>query len=122
MPEAVREKMFGWTPESKTSAIYTHLAEGDVEDAIHTFYGVKKKENGNEILTNVACPKCELLNDPSAPECEFCTFKLRDEEAKKELEDRKKAEAILNKVSKNPKYLKGLEEAWKEESSREGSD
>ncbi len=58
----------GWTPSSRTPAIYMHLSGADVEEKILKARGL--------IAEGVRCPSCSYVNPEQASYCMSCGAKL----------------------------------------------
>lgn len=63
----------GWTPNSGMAAVYIHLAQSDIDNAVLKMNGVKqeKKEEVSKIQPK-ACPKCKVTNAYDAQYCDNC--------------------------------------------------
>jgi len=113
--EAQAKVYFGWTPDSKMLAEYSHLICGDANDAMLQINGIKKKEETIVVQTK-KCPRCQRINTPDAKFCVFCSSVLDEKEAF--LQDKEKAvtDILLNMLLKDSevqnrlsKILNGME-------------
>ena len=110
LTEAVMNEHFGWRQGGRTASIYTHLSGKQVDDQILAVFGKKKVDlETNQAVDVVRCLRCGLENVATAVQCGKCGFPLSDEAARKLLERRQMADAILDKLTANPEFSKMVE-------------
>lgn len=86
LTEAQMEMNFGWIHGSKMSGTYVHLSGKQIDDAILSIYGKKKKEDYLPELTSRPCPRCKKENGPTSSFCVQCGQPL-DVKSMTEVED-----------------------------------
>jgi len=103
LTEAQMKEIFGWTQSSDMAAIYVHLSGRDVDDALLKLSGLKKEEHKEEsTLQAKPCPRCKLINSPTAKFCNRCSSAL-DIQAAMELDNKRKAwDANMSILVKDP--------------------
>ena len=113
LTEQQLKHLFGWKQSSDMAAIYVHLSGRDVDDALLTLYGKKKKpEDGKDsALTPLECPRCKEANEYSNTFCKKCGWTLDQEEAAKLRNRKKEADEIINKLTEDPENLKLIAKA-----------
>jgi integrase/recombinase XerD len=86
LTEAQLCAVFGWKVGSQMPRRYIHFSMRDVDDAILTAHGLKKKEI-REAPAPKKCPRCSLVNPASAELCSKCGMALTLTEAMKKDEE-----------------------------------
>lgn len=99
---------FGWTPDSKMIAEYSHLLSKDVNETILEVHGIKvKKETDNEFKPK-QCPSCQTINNKDALFCQKCS-KVLDVQAAIALdEQRKGTDNLMTELVKDPEIQRAL--------------
>jgi len=91
--------------------VYTHLSGKQVDDQILAVFGKKKVDSEtNRAVDVVRCWRCGLENVPTSVQCGKCGFPLSDEAARKLLQRRQMADAILDRLTSRPEFVKAMEE------------
>lgn len=108
LTEAQMRKRHGWTPFSKMPGRYVHLVNADVDDAILSHHGIKRKDE-KAIKTPKKCPVCEITNSIDAKLCSKCGKPLSLEIAmEKEEQENEEKQSLLKRIedleSKNKLY------------------
>ncbi len=86
LTESQMDECFGWVQGSRMSRTYVHLSGKQIDDAILSIYGKKKKEETLPILMNKKCPRCKKENGPTSSFCTQCGQPL-DVRAMQDVED-----------------------------------
>ncbi len=108
---------FGWVPDSKVLAEYSHLLSSDVNDTILEIHGIKKSKVEENELQPKQCPRCKKINMKDALFCQQCSSPL-DVKTAMGLDDEKgKWERRMAFIARNPEKRKALGE-WFEEADR----
>ena len=108
---------FGWRQGGRTASIYTHLSGKQVDDQILAVFGKKRIDlETNTAVDVVRCLRCGLENVPTSVQCGKCGFPLSDEAARKLLQRRQMADAILDRLTSRPEFVEAVEEMLTEES------
>jgi len=94
LTEAQMRKRHGWTPFSKMPGRYVHLVNADVDDAVLSHYGIKKKDE-KTIKTPKKCSICHILNTPESTRCSQCSKPLDLQTA---LEYEEKDQLMMNEL------------------------
>jgi ribosomal protein L37E len=117
LTEAVMNEHFGWRQGGRTAAIYTHLSGKQVDDQILAAFGKKKIDPETNMAVDVVrCLRCGLENVPTSVQCGKCGFPLSDEAARKLLQRRQMADAILDRLTSRPEFVEAVGEMLTEES------
>ena len=112
MTEATLRKRHGWTPSSKMTSKYVHMIQSDVEDAILSHHGLKKKV---EVPQNTPkkCQFCDMFNEPDSALCSKCAKPLNLEQAIKQDENKQNQldyiESTLKEIVKQQEQMKNVE-------------
>jgi len=120
--ENLLRKMFGWSSDSSTASIYTHLTHEDLDNKLAEVYGVQRTEQKEKdtILQPKHCGNCKdsqnnpTLNEPTSKFCKKCgavldlKSALEQEEIKKQ---KKKAdnEMIMQLIKNQEEMVKKIE-------------
>ncbi len=89
LTESQMDECFGWVLGSKMSRTYVHLSGKQIDDAILSIYGKKKKEEVLPELASKTCPKCKKDNGPTSSFCTQCGLPL-NVKAMQDVEDSQK--------------------------------
>ena len=117
LTEAVMNEHFGWRQGGRTAAVYTHLSGKQVDDQILAAFGKKKIDPETNVAVDVVrCLRCGLENVPTSVQCGKCGFPLSDDAARKLLQRRQMADAILDRLTSRPEFVEAVEEMLTEES------
>jgi integrase len=98
----------GWKQGSKMPTVYIHLAGEDIDEAQCILNGIAKVEKKEEFLKPKVCQRCDAKNSPDFKFCSKCGMALDIKTAIEVDETRKKADALMNELVKNPKVLEAL--------------
>jgi integrase/recombinase XerD len=91
LTEAQMKEIFGWTQSSDMAAIYVHLSGRDVDDALLKLAGFKKEADMEKsALQPKSCPRCNVINPPTAKFCFSCSSAL-DMYAAMEIDNKRKS-------------------------------
>jgi hypothetical protein len=73
---SVRE--IGWGNQgTKMLQTYTHIANGDIDEELSRLYGIEPEDNhDNHALYPRQCPRCAIVNVPTARYCMSCGVPL----------------------------------------------
>ena len=109
---------FGWRQGGRTAAVYTHLSGKQVDDQILAVFGKKRIDLETNVAVDVVrCLRCGLEKVPTAVQRGKCGFPLSAEAARKLLERRQMADAILDRLTSRPEFVGVMEETL----AREGA-
>jgi integrase/recombinase XerD len=123
--QGVMNKKYGWSPNSRMPALYSHLVDSDVEEAIaqadahpsnFSEMMLERKES-IERQRPRKCSRCDGLNDPAARYCSRCAFPLDDEaalDAFRAEEKKAEAETALEQVMQDERVRKAMLEVLSE--------
>jgi len=114
MTDASMKHYFGWSQNSNMAGVYIHMSGKDTDDAVLMANGIEiKKETRISVLTPAKCLRCGMINETTNKFCKSCGIPLTSEEAEriiKDDEEKIKTDELMNKVVKNPEFLKMLVE------------
>ena len=85
------KQFLGWTAGSNMAAVYVHLSQRDIQNAVLQAYGLETDTEDKEALEVCRCPRCKEINPMSLKFCGKCGMIL-DETLAKEQEEEKQAE------------------------------
>lgn len=109
LTQAQMNHMFGWKQGSRMPSVYIHLAGKDVDDAIFTLNGIKRKpekeENG---FTPKICPRCDEKNGPDSKLCNRCGAPLDLQTTVQFEESKTKMDQLFEKLTEDPEKLDKL--------------
>ena len=112
LTEQQMKQVLGWQPNSSMASVYVHLSGVDVDNAILKMNGVEVKEEKENALKTVTCPRCHEINTASSRLCYKCFANLDPaavskeiEEKEKQVEDMKKLQADLEDMKNNFEML-----------------
>lgn len=113
LTEQQLKHLFGWGQASRMAATYVHLSGRDVDEALLAVYGLKKTPDAGKTsqLSPIDCPRCKEPNEYSNVFCKKCGWVLDKTAAVRLGEKRKKADEILNAMTKDPESLKLIAQA-----------
>lgn len=111
MTEANMRIIFGWTPNSNITSIYTHLSGQDAKDAIKAHHGLKVITKNSLGVEVGMCMKCDATNPVSAQICWQCKAPLTREAR----ERREKMEKTMMDLMDNPEFMKMVSDINKSE-------
>ncbi|MBP7053720.1 MAG: tyrosine-type recombinase/integrase [Phycisphaerae bacterium] len=113
LTEQQLKHMFGWGQASRMAATYVHLSGRDVDDALLAVYGMKKTHDNDNAsqLSPADCPRCKEPNEYNNVFCKKCGWALDKAAAVALDEKRKKADEILNALTKDPESLRVIAQA-----------
>ncbi|MFA4855992.1 MAG: tyrosine-type recombinase/integrase [archaeon] len=100
LTDAQMKEYFGWGQDSKMAARYVHLSGKQVDDAILTMCGLKKKEEQKDILQREPCPRCKHLNEVNSSHCQQCWLPLTIEATREMKETEEKDQEGLISLMK----------------------
>ena len=102
-----QERISGWRPGSEMPAVYEHLSDSDVDDAILKANGMAPREEDKGGPAVQKCPRCELINSLYQKYCGRCGSAL---DIKTSLEEQKHESAMKDAVAEALKDPKAIEE------------
>jgi len=106
--EAQAKVYFGWVPDSKMLAEYSHLISSDVNNAILEIHGIKTSESKESLLKPKQCPRCSIINSKDARFCQKCGGIL-DVDTALELDDqRSRGDELMSELVKDPEIQRKL--------------
>jgi len=76
MNESQAKSYFGWTPDSKMLATYSHLIDQDANNAILRENNLTPARQQQDLLKPLLCHVCKELNVPEADYCTKCNAVL----------------------------------------------
>lgn len=77
LTEQQLKKHLGWTQSSNMAAIYVHMNDSDLDNAILKVSGIDVEETSTKLSSKVVkCPRCKDLNAPSTDYCTKCGMPL----------------------------------------------
>ncbi|MCL5068936.1 MAG: tyrosine-type recombinase/integrase [Thaumarchaeota archaeon] len=123
--QGVMNKKYGWSPNSRMPALYSHLVDSDVEEAVaqadahpsNFSQMMLERKESIERARPKKCSRCDGLNDPSSRYCCRCAFPLDEEAALNAFnaEDKKaEAETDLEQLMKDERVKKAMFEVLSE--------
>ena len=104
--ESQAKVYFGWVPNSKMLAEYSHLVSNDVNDVLLEMNGIKAKNKNKDLLKPKVCPSCRKINDKNALFCQTCSKPLDFNTAVDFDKKRRGYENTLKSVLKNNKDVR----------------
>jgi integrase/recombinase XerD len=127
--QGVMNKKYGWSPNSRMPALYSHLVDSDVEEAVaqadaHPSNFSKmmlERKESMERQRPRKCSRCDGLNDPAARYCSRCAFPLDDKAALDAFtgeEKKAEAETALEQLMGDERVRKAMFEVLSEISMR----
>lgn len=113
LTEQQLKHLFGWGQASRMAATYVHLSGRDVDDALLAVYGMKKAHDNNNAsqFSPTDCPRCKEPNEYNNIFCKKCGWALDKAAAVALDEKRKKADEILNALTRDPESLRVIAQA-----------
>lgn len=105
------KQFLGWTAGSNMAAVYVHLSQRDIEDAVLNMHGIESPLKAKDNFKVGRCPRCHQVNPETQKFCGTCGMPLHD--AAREQIERDSATIdleILNAAIVNPDILKALAE------------
>jgi len=117
------KKRFGWSPQSRSPAVYSYLNEKAIDDAYCSIYGVKKVERRPEFLAS-ECVRCKDRVGPGTSYCPRCGTPINpgalrkmaseDEQTKRDLEEfRSLKQELFNQINDLKQWKLALERGTK---------
>jgi integrase len=123
--QGVMNKKYGWSANSNMPAVYSHLVDTDVEEAVARADAhvddLSDMMEQKEQPRPKKCPRCESTNDPSAKYCSRCAFPLDGKaafEAFEAEEKKSEAEGLLGKLLNDERVRKVMLEVLSEDSAQ----
>lgn len=103
------KQFLGWTAGSNMAAVYVHLSQRDIEEAVLNLHGIEPTQKRTEHLKVIKCPRCKDVNPESSSYCNKCGLPLKDEVKQKIDADMAAIDMeILKAVASNPAILDEL--------------
>lgn len=95
------KQFLGWTAGSNMAAVYVHLSQRDIQNAVLQAYGLENSTETKDSFEVCRCPRCKEINPASLKFCGKCGMIL-DETLAKEQEEEKQAEkmALENRLKR----------------------
>jgi integrase/recombinase XerD len=114
LTESQMEENLGWAPGSNMPRTYVHLSGKQIDDAILTIYGKKRKEDLMPELVSHTCTRCKKDNGPTSQFCAQCGLPL-DQKVVFNLQEKKdKLPDLLNLIMSSEEGRKLFFEIQKE--------
>lgn len=76
------KQYLGWTAGSNMAAVYVHLSQRDIQDAVLKAYGIESQSEDKNKFKVGRCPRCKEINPESSRYCGKCGMPLKDESIK----------------------------------------
>ncbi|WP_080932906.1 MULTISPECIES: tyrosine-type recombinase/integrase [Methanosarcina] len=73
------KQYLGWTAGSNMAAVYVHLSQRDIQDAVLKAYGIELQTEDKNKFKVGRCPRCKEINPESSRYCGKCGMPLKDE-------------------------------------------
>jgi site-specific recombinase XerD len=100
--------MFGWSGASAMAAKYVHLSGADVDDALLTANGLKRREEERPAFIPMECPRCKEKASPGQSYCYRCGTPLEPSAAARGEALIEENEKLLEKLLQDPEVVKVL--------------
>ncbi|WP_292379341.1 tyrosine-type recombinase/integrase [Methanosarcina sp. UBA289] len=103
------KQFLGWTAGSNMAAVYVHLSQRDIEDAVLNMHGIESTQKRNDNFKVERCPRCKEINPETSKYCGKCGMPLKDEA--REAIEKAEAEidlAIMKAAVLNPEILEEI--------------
>ena len=91
LTESQMKNYLGWTQNSKMAGVYVHMSGRDTDKALLKMHGLEDEAPKEAKLKPQKCPRCNIINKPTAKFCDSCGAVL-DFKTAIELEQRQKDE------------------------------
>lgn len=106
------KNFLGWTPGSNMAAVYVHLSQRDLQQAVQGLYGIESpKQDSKEHLKVEKCPRCKEINPTSQTYCGKCGLPLKDEFRDKLNKDLVEMDlTIMKAIAEDPNVFQALAE------------
>ena len=106
IPEQALKAFAGWGQDSRMAAVYIHMSNKLVDDALAIAHGIKpEKEPGETVLSPKVCPRCKTRNPATAKYCSSCSMVLDQEEALKADLEARARDSAMAEYMKDPNAL-----------------
>lgn len=100
------KRFLGWTEGSNMAAVYVHLSQRDIQDAVLSMHGIESTQKANDHFKVERCPRCKEVNPEKQRYCGKCGMPLQDEfRAETEKAAAEMDIAILRAATMNPAIL-----------------
>jgi integrase len=100
------KQFLGWTAGSNMAAVYVHLSQRDIQNAVLKAYGIESHTEDKDTFKVGRCPRCKELNPEKSLYCGKCGLPLKEEVKKKIEKDMAEIDiAFMQAVASNPKIL-----------------
>jgi site-specific recombinase XerD len=92
----------GWTEGSNMAAVYVHLSQRDIQDAVFSLHGIESPQKNKDNFKVGRCPRCHQINPETQKFCGTCGMPLKDtardeiEKASLEIESEVIKAALIN--------------------------
>jgi len=104
--EAIAKKYMGHSPNSRMAAVYNHLNDEDVYEALSG----KKKD---ALVDDKTCPRCERRNTYGSDRCSKCGLALTLAEASKPKVSEDQVKTIVGSMLRDAGYnVAKIEKIW----------
>ncbi len=115
MNESQAKIYFGWVPQTKVLATYTHLTSQGVNDKILEFHGLKRKVDQEKSIKPIVCPHCDKINDPDSRFCKQCS-KVLNLKTAVELDEKiqKSSKVMAQLLTKQPDIKNAMKDVIRE--------
>ena len=103
------KQFLGWTAGSNMAAVYVHLSQRDIQDAVLKVYGLQSRETEKNKLEVIKCPRCKEINPETSSYCGKCGMPLKDDSIKQLETEQDTFEAEFGQlIAKYPNILEAL--------------
>lgn len=73
------KQFLGWTAGSNMAAVYVHLSQRDIQNAVLKAYGIESHTEDKDTFKVGRCPRCKEVNPEKSLFCGKCGLPLKDE-------------------------------------------
>jgi Site-specific recombinase XerD len=103
------KQFLGWTAGSNMAAVYVHLSQRDIQNAVLKSYGIESYTEDKDTFKVGRCPRCKELNPETSAYCGKCGLPLKDDTLEKYEKDMAEIDLeIMKAVAANPKVIEAL--------------
>lgn len=99
------KQFLGWTAGSNMAAVYVHLSQRDIQNAVLHAYGLETNTEDKESFEVCRCPRCKEINPAKAQFCLKCSMVL-DPVIAKQIEEKEKAEKQAEKQALEDRLMR----------------
>ena len=103
------KQFLGWTAGSNMAAVYVHLSQRDIQDAVLKVYGIEAQTEEKKSFQVGKCPRCKEINPETSSYCGKCGMPLRDDSIKQLETEQDTFEVEFSQlIAKYPNILEAL--------------